>query len=181
MEVLVVSLVKGQLVDMDEANLTVGGKVQDRGKENANKRIYTDKLFKERVFNNSAVQWKLKNKMMFGELDHPADGRTSLNRASHIMTKIEEGQNGEILGEAIVLDTAYGKNLKAILEVTDMIGASSRGFGKLKDDGKTVDESTFEFKTVDFVADPSTKRCLCCSCERCQGREDGRDSRGNNR
>jgi DNA repair exonuclease SbcCD ATPase subunit len=73
------------------------------------------------------------------------------------MTKIEEGKSGEILGEAVILNTQAGNNLKAILEVTDMVGASSRGFGKLKGDGKTIDEGTFDFKTVDFVAEPSTR------------------------
>tara|TARA_R110000824_G_scaffold119411_4_gene273505 strand:- start:308 stop:1843 length:1536 start_codon:yes stop_codon:yes gene_type:complete len=147
-----VEIVEGRKVN---ALLRVTGKMQHANMENANKRVYPTALW-EKVLGDKSVQWRLKNKMMFGEMDHPKDGRTSLQRVSHIISKLEKGKDGAIMGEAIVLDTSHGRNLAAILSQTGMLGVSSRGFGKLKTDGKTVDESTFDFKTVDFVAEPST-------------------------
>ena len=58
----------------------------------------------------------LGRKKVLGELDHPADGKTSLKRVSHIITNLQVMDDGQIVGEAEVLNTEAGKTLKALIK-----------------------------------------------------------------
>lgn len=119
----------------------------------ANKRFYSEALWKREIGRlNEAIQAR----RCFGELDHPSDGRTKLQRASHIITGLTI-EGSEVIGEAEILDTPNGRILKAFAEAGAQVGVSSRGFGSIKQQSSGVMEVQEDFKldTFDFVADPA--------------------------
>lgn len=95
-------------------------------------------------------------RQLFGELDHPSDGRTQLARVSHILTNLEI-KDGIVYGEAEVLDTARGRDLKGILSSGAKVGISSRGYGSTRtnEKGEDVVQEDYRLVTFDFVADPA--------------------------
>ena len=132
------------------------------GKANAateNKRVYPEGILL-REFKRLADG--LQNRMVYGELDHPADGRTSLNRTSHIITGLHLENNGKVIGEAEVLDTERGRNLGALLKAGCAVGVSSRGYGSTKpnDLGEDVVQEDYKLVTYDFVAEPADTKAL---------------------
>jgi hypothetical protein len=120
----------------------------------ANKRVYQRKLWEREVDKKKPM---IEDKKVYGELDHPADGKTKLERVSHLVTRLEVKPNGEIYGEADVMDTQKGKDLKAILKSGGKVGVSSRGFGTTRPDGKgnEIVQEDYGLVTFDFVADPA--------------------------
>lgn len=138
---------------------TKTGKVVMRGEfarcgvATENKRVYPKKLW-EREFNR--LRKAMEGRHLFGELDHPSDGRTQLTRASHIITNLEI-KDGIVVGEAEILDTSRGRDLKAILQAGGSVGISSRGLGSTRTDenGQDVVQDDYRLMTFDFVADPA--------------------------
>lgn len=136
-----------------------GGKVIARGEfaradlATENKRVYTRALWEREL---KRLARALDERKVYGELDHPADGRTMLKRASHILTGLRL-ENGVVVGEAEILDTQEGKNLKAILDAGGAVGVSSRGFGTTRpnQEGMDVVQDDYRLMTFDFVADPA--------------------------
>lgn len=153
--------IKLQLVEDSEKT----GKVYVRGEfgradlATENKRVYPKKLW-EREF--SRLEQNLSQRQMFGELDHPTDGRTSLNRVSHIITNLHLDDHGIVVGEAEILDTERGKNLMAMLKAGCSVGVSSRGYGSTKsnDKGEEVVQEDYRLVTYDFVAEPADSKAL---------------------
>jgi hypothetical protein len=105
----------------------------------------------------------LKARRVLGELDHPSDGKTSLKRVSHVVTDLWI-ENGIVMGEAEILGTTEGKQLRALIDANIPIGVSSRGFGSTKpaaDEESAEDvQDDFVLKTYDFVADPAVKTAI---------------------
>ncbi len=118
-----------------------------------NGRIYPRKLV-QREFERLSED--LKNRRIVGELDHPSDGKTSLQRASHVITDLRIESDGRVIGKTEILNTAQGKNLKALIEGGVQVGVSSRGLGTTRavESGEEVQED-FKLNTYDFVADPA--------------------------
>jgi hypothetical protein len=118
-----------------------------------NKRIYPFALWEREL---RRLQEQLGNKKVFGELDHPMDGRTSLKRVSHIVTGLHL-ENGVVIGEAEILETTEGMNLRKILEAGGAVGVSSRGFGTTRPNlkGEDVVQEDYRLMTFDFVAEPA--------------------------
>jgi hypothetical protein len=132
------------------------------GKANAateNKRYYPDKILMREF---KRLSDGLQNRMVYGELDHPTDGRTSLNRTSHIITGLHLEDSGKVIGEAEVLDTERGRNLAALLKAGCTVGVSSRGYGSTKpnDVGEDVVQDDYRLVTYDFVAEPADTKAL---------------------
>lgn len=88
-----------------------------------------------------------------------SDGRTSLEKVSHIVTGMKM-EDGVLVGEAEILDTDKGRNLMAILKSGCKVGISSRGFGSTKpnDKGEDVVQEDYKLMTFDFVADPADQQ-----------------------
>ena len=123
----------------------------DRATEN--KRLYNHALW-ERELGRLGKQ--LSEMKVYGELDHPMDGRTQLKRTSHIISDLHlEGD--VVVGTAHILDTDQGRTLKAILDAGGAVGVSSRGFGTTKPNlkGESVVQDDYRLMTFDFVADPA--------------------------
>jgi hypothetical protein len=137
--------------------LVYEGRVQFADKPNQNNRVYPRKLW-ERVLNDPKVLESLQEKRMLGTLDHPADGKTTLENASHVITGLQIKEDGEIIGKIQILNTPKGQVLKALCEDGIPWGASSRGNGSLKDgpNGVKYVQDDFQFETIDAVYNPST-------------------------
>lgn len=136
----------------------VEGRVQFADKPNANKRIYPRSLW-ENIINNVTLQESIAGRKVLGALDHPSDGKTTLENASHLLTSLRLQEDGEVLGRIQVLSTPKGQVLRALVEDGVAVGASSRGNGSLKPstDGKfQVVQPDFVFETIDMVYNPST-------------------------
>jgi hypothetical protein len=129
------------------------GEFGHAGKPTANGRFYPPSLWESNIQRLSS---NLSERKVLGELDHPSDGRTALQRASHVITDLRlEGDR--VIGEAEILDTSKGRDLKAILQAGVPVGISSRGYGSTKPDGKgkEVVQEDYKLVTFDFVAEPA--------------------------
>lgn len=130
------------------------GKFAQSDLPTANKRIYPRSLW-EREIN------KLKNKIaegkVFGELDHPEDGKTKLQRSAILIQSLSLDKQGQVIGSFKVLNTSMGRELKAIVEGGGAVGVSSRGYGsvRMNEDGHAVVQDDFTLLTFDPVADPA--------------------------
>lgn len=140
----------------NKGRMVVEGVFQASDKKNANGRIYPRTLW-EKILKNEATSKAIEERRMFGELDHPQDGKWLLTRAAHIVTGMSMNDSGEILGRAEILDTPNGKILQELFSAGATVGISSRGSGSVKRsaDGEVVQED-YKLETYDFVANPST-------------------------
>ena len=157
---------KQLLIDAMPMRLTLqeseSGKVVARGEfarcdqPTQNGRTYPRNIYEREV---KRMQESIGSRRAFGELDHPADGKTKLTRASHLITSLEIDDNGVVIGEAEILNTPNGKTLKAILDAGAEVGVSSRGFGSTKQgsNGSQMVGEDFVLRSFDFVADPAMK------------------------
>jgi hypothetical protein len=136
--------------------MVVEGVFQAADRKNANGRIYPKSLW-EKILKSEATNKAIEERRMFGELDHPQDGKWELKRACHIVTAMSMNENGEIMGRAEILDTPNGRILQELFAAGATVGISSRGSGSVKrsNDGEVVQED-FKLETYDFVANPST-------------------------
>lgn len=149
---------KATILENKNANgrMVVEGLFQAADRKNANGRIYPKTIW-EKTLKNQDILNSINERRMLGELDHPADGKWELKRASHIVTALSMNENGEILGKAEILDTPNGKILQELFSAGATVGISSRGSGSVKktNDGEVVQED-YKLETYDFVANPST-------------------------
>jgi len=139
--------------------MKVRGKFQEYDNKNANNRIYPKALF-DRCLNEETWVTRLKENSVVGMLEHPDDGITRLTGPiSHIVTKAWDAGNGEIWGEATVLNTPDGRKVGALFEAGVPVGVSSRGEGEVEEamsEGvQRVIPESFTLITWDFVADNS--------------------------
>jgi len=148
-----------QLVESKEKGKL--GKVVARGsyarsdKATENKRLYRKHLWEREI---GRLDENMRSRRCFGELDHPADGRTKLQRVSHLLTGLKIEGN-EVIGESEILDTPNGRILKTIMDANAQVGVSSRGYGSTKTlpDGVEEVQEDFRLDTFDFVADPASR------------------------
>lgn len=134
----------------------VRGMFQKADKENKNGRVYPKSLW-ESLLNQTSLKESISRRRMLGEADHPDEGETKIKRVSHVVTKLWMTPNGDVMGEAEVLDTPDGRIIQELLAKKVEIGISSRGMGSTsRKNGKEVVEEDFELTTFDFVVDPST-------------------------
>lgn len=137
-----------------------GGKLVAKGEfarsdvPTANRRVYPRALWEREL---KRLENDINERKVYGELDHPGDGKTKLSRASHILSEAYVDPNGAIIGKAEVMETAQGKQLKAIVEAGGVVGVSSRGYGSTKktEDGYEEVQDDYTLMTFDFVADPA--------------------------
>ncbi len=130
------------------------GKFQEADAVNKNKRIYPYDILKENV---ERLMDSIKERKLLGELDHPADSIIHFANASHVITNLF-WDGSTLMGEAEILNTASGLQLKALIDSGIPIGISSRGVGngKVNEDGILVIGESYKLITFDAVADPST-------------------------
>jgi hypothetical protein len=149
----------GFQIDLKESNVEKGllkfrGKLQEAECVNKNKRMYPFSVLDENV---QKLQEVVKARGLLGELDHPTDSIIHFKDASHVITKLWWESN-ILMGEGEILNTAMGRQLRALLEGGIRIGMSSRGVGngKVNENGVLVIGEGYKLITFDAVADPST-------------------------
>jgi hypothetical protein len=137
---------------------------------NHNNRIYPRAVF-EKVISDQDVNEKLSRRTLFGEAEHPVtETSTRLDRSiSHIVQKVWiDESTKQAFASLDVLNTPHGQLINTLLLAECQVGVSTRAEGELEE---TVDESTgnryfrvipeaYQFKTIDFTADPSTLNAL---------------------
>jgi len=121
--------------------------------KNRNGRIYPKEIMSREV--RRFINEEIKNKRSIGELNHPPNPTLNPERASHLITSLQESGN-DYIGKAKILDTPMGNIVRGLLEGGVKLGVSSRGLGSLtKKGGASVVGNDFKLSTIDIVADPS--------------------------
>lgn len=137
-----------------------GGRIVIRGElgradvVTSNNRLYPRSILEREI---KRLRQEAKERRLFGELDHPADGRTQYQRVSHRVLDIWMEDDGRVMGEIEVIPTSKGKDLAAIAESGGAIGFSSRGTGTThkREDGVDLVNEDYHLITYDAVADPA--------------------------
>lgn len=134
--------------------LIAKGEYAHGGVPTANRRRYRTELWQRE---SSRMTEDMRSGRVFGELDHPGDGKTKLSRASHLLQALAIKEDGRVMGTSRILKgTPNGDTLIAIVNGGGQVGVSSRGTGSVthKDGIDEVNED-FHLMTFDFVADPA--------------------------
>jgi len=123
-----------------------------------NGRIYSKRLMEREI---KRLSEDLENRRVLGQLDHPQSGKSSLALTSHVITALWIEPDGRVMGEAEILNTTSGRDLRALVEARIPVPVSSRGFGSTKSvtEGEQVQDD-FILKTYDFVADPAVRTAV---------------------
>jgi len=140
-----------------DGRLVARGEFGHCGMPTANGRVYSRPIM-EREFGR--LNTKMENRAMYGELDHPDDGKTSLKRVSHLIRTLQIESGGKVVGELEVLDhpdVPSGRLLKGLVECGVRLGVSSRGVGSVRKNksGNFEVQEDFRLLTYDVVADPA--------------------------
>lgn len=149
-------VIKQSLIESKEGFMMMRGEFGKADVPTENKRTYPRKIWEREI---KKIQPAISQGKVFGHLDHPESGKSSLHEVSHIITKLEMDQDGRILGEARILKNRHGDQLKSILEAGGAVGVSSRGLGStmMGEDGNEIVGEDFEYFTHDLVLDPAVK------------------------
>jgi hypothetical protein len=136
--------------------LTLEGTFQRADTKNANGRVYPRSLWKG-IMDNKDINDRLSTRRMLGELDHPANGSTSLSRVSHIVTEHQLLPDGVVKGRLDILNTPSGQIAATLVEAGVQVGVSSRGDGSVEKKGDESEvQNDFRLETYDIVLKPST-------------------------
>ena len=134
--------------------LYMEGVLQVANEINNNGRIYPFPILKREV---DKYQDFIKERRSLGELDHPTSSIISLEKVSHLVTKVRWDGN-KVYGTLEVLDTPCG-NIVAKLVNKHKIkpGISSRGLGNTIPDkeGRDIVQEDYMLVCWDLVSTPS--------------------------
>jgi len=144
--------------ELPDGRLRVTGKFQHCDLVNRNNRIYPRRVWERHCSPGSEFVRALKERRVFGHLEHPKDGKSDLKEAAVVITEICLRENGEIWGTLETLSTSLGETAKSIIKDGLTIGVSSRARGSVRRNSQGVDEvqEDFQPETFDLVAEPST-------------------------
>lgn len=112
------------------------GKIADWKNPTRNGRKYSKELW-EHVFNDPIMIEKIENRLCFGEIQHPTDGRSEIDPekiAVCLAEKPKFGNDGYLYGVFDIIATPCGKILKTLLDYGSKVAVSSRGEGDLETD-----------------------------------------------
>jgi hypothetical protein len=124
-----------------------------------NNRYYSRELW-ETVLAKEDVQERLKLKNMFGTIGHDTelnDEAFQKGLISHYMTQVSIDENGQGIGEAVIMNTPAGQILNTIMRAGSTVYVSSRGEGAFNGDKNgvpAVDENEYNLIGWDFVLNP---------------------------
>jgi hypothetical protein len=124
-----------------------------------NNRFYSRELW-ENVLAKEDVQERIKQKNMFGTIGHDTelnDDAFQKGLISHYMTEVKIDENGQGIGEAVIMNTPAGQILNTIMRAGSTVYVSSRGEGSFKGDKNgvpAVDENEYNLIGWDFVLNP---------------------------
>lgn len=120
---------------------------------NGNGRIYERKVMENALNKYMPL---VEKRRALGEMMHPNSPVVSLERASHIIEKLEWRDN-DVWGRArIMTEMPMGKIAKTLIDEGVAFGVSSRGLGSLVEkNGAKYVQSDFTMSAIDLVGEPS--------------------------
>lgn len=135
-------------------NYFIEGVFLQTNKKNRNNRMY-DRTIMENEVKRYTNEYINRNRA-YGELGHPDSPTINLDRVSHMIKSLKLEGN-DFIGRAKIMDTPYGKIVKALMDEGAQLAVSSRGLGSLVEkNGVNVVQDDFVLATAaDIVADPS--------------------------
>lgn len=120
---------------------------------NKNHRLYEAPILEAAV--NSYNENFVKNSRALGELGHPEGPTVNLERVCHMIKDLHMEGN-QVMGNAKIMDTPYGRIVQNLIDEGAKLGVSTRGMGSLAErNGVNVVQNDFMLAAVDVVADPS--------------------------
>lgn len=137
------------------------GPIADIVNPTRNGRRYSEELW-EQVFENPIMKEKFNNKVMYGELGHPAD-REEIDMEKIAVCMPEppkKDEEGHLIGYFDILNTPNGRILKTLCDYGSTLGISSRGTGDVitdEDGNEEVDPSTYDCECWDVVIIPAVE------------------------
>lgn len=139
-------------------NYYIQGPFMQADTPNRNGRMYPRSVM-ERAVEKYIEEMVSKNRAV-GTLGHEDSPKISETKISHLITDLKFEGN-DVWGKAKVLETASGKELKALIEGGVSFGCSSRALGSLKEgsNGIKVVQDDFTISCVDAVLQPSGLSC----------------------
>jgi len=97
----------------------------------------------------------ISKKRAFGELNHPTSADVSLDKACHLVTRLNFEGN-VVMGEAKVLSTPAGMIVESLINDGCSLGVSSRSLGQLEESNEGFNVvRDMRLIAIDCVADPS--------------------------
>ena len=136
-------------------NYYIQGPFMQWGIPNRNGRLYPEDVMKSAV--GKYIEELVSKNRAVGTLGHEDSPKISENKISHIISELRFEGN-DVWGKAKVLETASGKELKALIEGGVSFGCSSRALGSLVQtkEGYSLVQDDLKLATAaDIVADPS--------------------------
>ncbi|MBF0554498.1 MAG: hypothetical protein HQK96_08100 [Nitrospirae bacterium] len=116
------------------------------GVPNANGVVYTTENTKEAIK-------EFKADSLFGTVGSTNFDGVGIDRYSHVVTKIEECANGDIVLEAKILPTRYGSLLEKMIKNKTPLRVGRRGSGIIKEvDGQKI-VTEYKLVGIDFLID----------------------------
>ena len=137
--------------DKNTDTLFIEGIFSTAGVKNKNGRIYKKETLQREV---NRLNESIKNRCLWGELEHPTSPNINLERAAILIEKLE-WDGDDIVGRAKVLNTPMGAIAKELIK-EGTIGISSRGLGTVNEDGY-VNDGSYQMLTFDLVSNPSSQ------------------------
>lgn len=136
-----------------DGRMRIRAVLQVADKLNKNKRVYPKAILEREV---NKIQQKISTREAFGAGDHPSDGRTRIPDVTSIWERVWMDPNGVVMGDAVIIPTAKGKDLQEILRAKGLVSVSARGFGETEPkewDGQMADvvKEDYDLHTWDFV------------------------------
>jgi len=137
---------------------------------NGNNRRYPKKVWEKNLAEGSALRQSIAKNAAFGLLEHPSDGRISLQSPICILVtdaKLQSARDEstgnaltEVVGEIIIVNTMEGQKLRALIDVGYNPLVSSRGFGSVIKASDSVDEVQEDYvcEGWDVVLKPSFEK-----------------------
>lgn len=123
------------------------------GVKNENQRTYSESVMEGAC--RTAKSAFEERSLLSSVNEHPAETPyVTPGLASHIVTRAW-CENGFLMNEWDVLDTAAGKDLRALIEGKAAFGVSIRGLGSIDNYGNILDD--YEYLGTDCVAQPSAR------------------------
>lgn len=134
--------------ESEDGLMHLQGLFGETGTRNRNGRVYDKANYGEMV---EQLQEQVQAGLL-GELEHPYSLQIDLNNVSHKINSIQMNEDGTCTGEIVLLSTPKGNIAKSLVEAGLPIYVSSRGAGKIDENGNVT---LSKLVTFDIVSTPS--------------------------
>jgi hypothetical protein len=136
-------------VSKDNNDIILEGTAAVFGVMNENNRVYEKQEYLPHL---EYLNEKIKQRRLFGELDHPQKFDISLANVSHVIEALTYDESSNSVKIRVrLLDTPCGKIAKTLVEAGCVTSISSRAAGNVSENGKVKLQKIF---TYDLVAEP---------------------------